>query len=192
MVGLLPRGSFAGRGRLPMKAIKQFKATMIAASLVLALTQQSTTAQAQGQYEYERRLGNLFVKGWIENQESVFCGWANKEVYAGPGYISLYEHAYWLNGIPYRSVDFDVKTDYRDGTNVLIEILLDGKLEDKYPEEVTVSQGIAGSSSDLCDDGLPGLCPDKKSANVMRVLVSHLDRARALSFRIMDGQKIEQ
>ena len=150
------------------------------------------SSQNKPAFDYEKHVDSLYIMGWTENSYSVSCGWANKADFGGPGYISLYEHAYWLLGTPHQSWNFDIQTAYPNGTNVFVELLLDGKFLMKYPETITISGGVASSSSDICEDGLPGLCPDRQSAESMRDLIPKLDKARSLTFRILDGDKVEQ
>ena len=176
--------------RVAKTARAQRQVALIAAMSSLFSTQ--SPAAQQGQFEYQKSLSSYVIKGWIEGPDSVFCGWTNKKEFGDPGYISVYEHIYWLNGVSHNSIDFDVATNYKDDTSVSVEILLDGKLAAKYPEKIDIVRGMASSGSDLCDDDLGGFCPDKQSARVMRDLIPRLDRAKVLLFRILDGKSAEQ
>jgi hypothetical protein len=152
----------------------------------------SAPAEAKSSFDYEKRFVSWYVLGWIENAYSLFCGLASGQTMTADGYVSLYQHIYWLDGSRYESWDFDIRTRYPDNTKLRAEIYVDGKLYSVYPEVIDVASGVASSSSDLCDDGLPGLCPAKTSAQIMRKLVEHLDGSKSLSFIFSDGNKQER
>jgi hypothetical protein len=142
--------------------------------------------------DYKQKFSSWHVEGWIENPYSLFCGIASGQTFDDDGYTSLYQHIYWLNGAPHESWNFDIKTRYEDGTIVRTDIYVDGELFAFYPEEIGIGPvGVASSSSDLCED-FAGYCPERRSAQIMRTLITRLDSAKALRFVFFDGDRAER
>lgn len=140
-------------------------------------------------FDYVQPMQAGFVVGALDSEDKVACGYSTRLQISEAAYLSVYKRAYWLLGVPYQSWNFDVRTDFPDDTAVKVSLVIDGRKID-YPESITVSAGIAGSSSDLCEDG--GYCPTQATADVLRDVGQKLRPAKSLTFILSSKQKTER
>ena len=144
-------------------------------------------------WDYTTRSNESFIIGWIENPYSYTCGMATKEHITDPGYISLYQHNYWLEGRPHKAWNFEIQTAFPNWTSIWVDIFIDGHFFTRYQETMKVDTHAIGSQSDICGDheGLGSYCPNRSNVGMLDGLIEQLSKAKLLSFHLFNGTKTE-
>lgn len=170
-----------------------FQATRVVILLVGIAIQAQTraTTELNPGFDYVKRTEAGYVEGVIFSENEVACGYTTRAQMSESGYLSVYKRTYWLLGEPHENWNFDVRTLFPQNTQVAVSLAVDGQRFD-YPEKITIANGIAGSSSDVCQDGLAGYCPNQPTAKILRTMGDALSSASTLTFIVTSGQQTEQ